>query len=123
MLSSFPGGDAALFVRYSLGYFRGPNIFNMSHVNNPPGTDPVIEAAYNRQVETVMVNYPEADKALRDVIPYILENAFLIPMPAPHGFNVWQPWLKDYHGESAMVRKFWLRYVWIDQDVKKAMGY
>ncbi len=121
MLSGFPGGTAALFVRYSLGYFRGPNIFNMSFVNDPPGTDPIVEAAFELQAANVNINYPAADKAYKDLIPYLLEQAFLIPMPAPHGFRVWQPWVKNYYGEGAT--KFWLQYLWIDEDLKKSLGY
>lgn len=121
LLSSFPGGTAALFVRYSLGYFRGPNIFNMSFVNDPPGADPIVEAAFELQVANVNVDYPAADKAYKDLIPYLLEQAFLIPMPAPHGFRVWQPWMKNYYGEAAT--KFWLQYAWIDEDLKKSLGY
>jgi ABC-type transport system substrate-binding protein len=115
----YSGGNADLFVRYSLGYYRGPNVFNISHVNDPPGTDPVIEAAYEKQAANVMVNYPAADKAFRDIVPYILENAFLIQMPAPWGFRVWQPWMKNYYGEGQV--KFWLQYAWVDQDLKEEM--
>lgn len=114
--SEYCGGTAALFVRYSLGYYRGPNIFNMSHVNNPPGTDTLIENAYNIQSESVMVDYDTADQALKDVVPYILEQAFNVAMPAPWGYRVWQPWLKNYYGESDV--KYWLKYAWIDQDLK-----
>ncbi len=120
MLSQFPGGNGALFVRYSFGFYRGPNFFNMSHVNDPVGTDPVIENAYRIQTENVMINYPAADKALRDTIPYILENAFLIPLPAPYGYRIWQPWLKDYYGEY--YPKWWLQYAWVDQELKTSMG-
>lgn len=121
ILTSLAGGTSALFVRYSLGYFRGPNIFNISHVNDPPGTDPIVEAAFELQAANVNVDYPAADKAYKDLIPYILEQAFLITMPAPHSFRVWQPWLKNYYGEGAA--KQWLRYAWIDEDLKKSLGY
>ena len=117
--SIYSGGDAALFVRYSMGYYRGPNIFNISHVDDPIGSDPTIEAAYNKQAENVMVNFPAADQAFKDVVPYILEQAFLISMPAPHGFRIWQPWMKNYYGENA--QKFWLQYTWIDQNLKDSM--
>jgi len=66
------------------------------------------------------VDYPAADKAFKDVIPYILEQAFLIPMPAPWGWRVWQPWMRDYHGEGGGY-KFWLKYTWVDQDLKESM--
>ncbi|MFC1946461.1 ABC transporter substrate-binding protein [Chloroflexota bacterium] len=119
VLSAFPGGDGSLFVRYSMGYYRGPNIFNLSHVNDPVGTDPVIEAAYNKQNQYVMVNYPEADKVTKEAYAYALGEAFNIPMPAPWGYRVWQPWVKNYYGANDV--KFWLRWAWLDQDLKEEM--
>lgn len=119
MLQSWAGGDGALFVRYSLGYYRGPNIFNLSHVNDPPGTDPIIEAAYKKQEQYVMVNYPEADRVTKEVFVYVLGQAFNISMPAPWSYRVWQPWLKNYYGEGAT--KFWLPYAWLDLDLKEKM--
>jgi peptide/nickel transport system substrate-binding protein len=117
MLNSWAGGDGALFVRYSLGYYRGPNIFNLSHVNDPPGTDPIIEAAYEKQEQYVMVNYPEADRVTKEVFVYCLGQAFNIQMPSPWSYRVWQPWLKNYYGEGAT--KFWLQYAWLDLDLKE----
>ncbi|MBN2238494.1 MAG: carboxypeptidase regulatory-like domain-containing protein [Dehalococcoidales bacterium] len=119
MLSVYNGGTGALFVRYGMGYYRGPNIFNMSHVNDPPGTDATIEQAYNDQCQYVMVDYPQADAVTKTAYQYILSQAFLIPMPAPYGYRVWQPWLKNYHGEGAL--KHWLKYAWIDIDMKASM--
>jgi ABC-type transport system substrate-binding protein len=122
MLSGAPGGTGALFVRYSMGYYRGPNIFNMSHVNDPPGTDPIIEEAYQNQCKYVMVDYPSADAVTKEAYKYVLGEAFLIPMPAPWGWRIWQPWLKNYHGEGGGF-KFWLKYAWIDQGLKGSLGY
>ncbi|MBN2240573.1 MAG: hypothetical protein JW712_12435, partial [Dehalococcoidales bacterium] len=119
ILSSLPGGDGSLFVRYSMGYFRGPNAFNLSCVNDPVGTDPVIENAYDVQCANVMVNYPAADAITKETWKYVLEQAFLIPMPAPWGYRIWQPWLRNYYGAGAT--KFWLRWAWIDQDMKNDM--
>ncbi|MEK7353176.1 MAG: ABC transporter substrate-binding protein, partial [Chloroflexota bacterium] len=119
-LSPYPGGWAALFIRYGLSYFRGPNNYNLSYVNDPPGTDSVIEKAFQEQSKAVMVDWPKADQVTRDVFQYILEQAFLIPTPAPYGYRLWQPWLKNYYGEGSA--KFWLQYVWVDQDLKKASG-
>jgi ABC-type transport system substrate-binding protein len=119
ILSALPGGDGSLFVRYSMGYFRGPNAFNLSCVNDPPGTDPVIENAYDVQCANVMINYPAADAVTKETWKYVLEQAFLIPMPAPWGYRIWQPWVKNYYGAGAV--KFWLRWAWIDQDLKQSM--
>ncbi|MBN2241016.1 MAG: hypothetical protein JW712_14695, partial [Dehalococcoidales bacterium] len=119
VLSAFGGGDGSLFVRYSMGYYRGPNIFNMSHVNDPPGSDPIIEKAYEDQNKYVMVNYPEADRVTKEAYAYALNQAFLIQMPAPWGYRIWQPWVKNYYG--AGDPKFWLRWAWIDEELKASM--
>jgi peptide/nickel transport system substrate-binding protein len=119
MLNAWAGGNGALFVRYSLGYYRGPNIFNLSHVNDPPGTDPIIEAAYKKQEEYVMVNYPEADRVTKEVFVYCLGQAFNIQMPAPWSYRMWQPWLRNYYGEGPT--KFWLPYAWLDLTMKEDM--
>ncbi len=115
-LSAFPGGDGSLFVRYSMGYFRGPNIFNLSFVNDPIGSDPIIEHAFDVQSQTVGVDYAAADAITKETWKYVLEQAFLIPMPAPWGYRIWQPWLRNYYGANDV--KFWLRWAWIDQDMK-----
>ena len=42
-------------------------------------------------------------------------------MPAAHGYIIWQPWMKNYYGEYSA--KFFLRWVWLDQALKKSMGH
>ncbi len=121
ILNSWPGGNGAFFVRYSMGYFRGPNAWNTAHVNNPEGSEPVIEQAFQEQAKYVMVDYAKADEITKAAYKYCVEQAFLITMPAPWGYRVWQPWLKNYYGVGDL--KFWLRWAWIDQDLKKSMGY
>jgi len=119
ILSAYPGGDGSFFVRYSMGYFRGPNLFNLSQVDYPIGTVPEIEHAYDVQAENVMVNYPAADAITKETWKWVLEQAYLIPMPAPWGYRIWQPWLKNYYGASDL--KFWLKWAWIDSDLKAEM--
>ncbi|UCD08741.1 MAG: ABC transporter substrate-binding protein [Dehalococcoidales bacterium] len=119
IINNWPGGNGAFFVRYSMGYFRGPNVFNTAHVNNPIGSEPVIEKAFEEQAAAVMVDYPKADEVTKAAYKYCVEQAYLIPMPAPYGYRVWQPWLKNYYGTNDM--KFWLRWAWLDQDLKEEM--
>jgi peptide/nickel transport system substrate-binding protein len=119
MLSASPGGDGSLFVRYSMGYFRGSNAFNMSFVNDPTGSDPVIEHAYDVQCANVMVNYAEADAITKETWKYVLEQAFLIPLPAPWSYRIWQPWVRNYYGSGDI--KFGLKWLWIDEEMKAAM--
>jgi len=116
ILSNLAGGNGAFFVRYSMGYFRGPNVFNTAHVDNPIGSDPIIEKAFEEQAASVMIDYPKADEITKAAYKYCVEQAFLVTMPAPWGYRIWQPWLKNYYGEGDM--KFWLQWAWIDEDLK-----
>ncbi|MCI3952431.1 MAG: transporter substrate-binding protein, partial [Burkholderiales bacterium] len=47
-------------------------------------------------------------------------------LPRPRSFTVWWPWVKNYYGEiSVSARRdapVWAR-AWIDQDLKKSMGF
>ena len=40
-------------------------------------------------------------------------------------YNFWWPWVKNYNGELTIgyYNSIWPQYIWIDQDLKKAMGY
>ncbi len=40
-------------------------------------------------------------------------------------FCFWQPWVKGYQGELTVGAYFYQfpKYVWIDQELKKAMGH
>ena len=57
MMTRNAGGNDALFVRYSFGYFRGTNSYNISYVNDPPGSDPVIEKAFEDLAKAINVDF------------------------------------------------------------------
>lgn len=120
MMTRNAGGNAALYVRYSFGYFRGTNSYNISYVDDPTGSDPVVEKAFQDQAKVINVDFAACDTIMKGLIPYILSQAFLIPTPANYVYRMWQPWLKDYYGESAT--KYWTQYVWLDQSLKKQMA-
>jgi len=117
---SQPGGTGQLFTRYGNSYFRGPNNFNLSYVNDPEGTDATITKLIEDVQKAVMVDYPKAEELTKALNQYTLDQAFLIPTPAPYVYILWQPWIKNYYGEGASHH--WLQYMWIDQDLKKSLG-
>lgn len=119
LLTQNCGGDNALFVRYSFGYFRGPNSYNISYVNDPPGTDTIIETAFEEECKYINVDFAKCDQLHKDANVYILGQAFLIPTPAAYQYRMWQPWLKDFYGEGAS--KHWVQYVWIDKNMKSSL--
>jgi peptide/nickel transport system substrate-binding protein len=119
--STFPGGSGALFTRYGNNYFRGPNNFNLSYANDPPGSDPTIEGYFQDVQKYVQVNYPKAEEIMKNLNLYTLSKAFLIPTPAPYVYTMWQPWINNYYGEGSV--KYWLEYLWIDQNLKTSSGH
>jgi len=62
----------------------------------------------------------------KEIYPYILEQAWAVPLPPAYGYVAWWPWLKDYAGETSIGYYNWydyVKYVWLDQELKKEMGY
>jgi peptide/nickel transport system substrate-binding protein len=119
MMTSNAGGNNALFVRTSFGYFRGTNSYNISYVNDPPGSDPTIEKAFDDENKYINVDFAKVDQIHKDANVYILGQAFLVPTPAPYVHRVWQPWIKNYFGEGPS--KLWIQYMWVDRDLKEKL--
>ena len=65
-------------------------------------------------------------KAVKDVMPHVLDEAPYMFVPAPYIYHVWWPWVKNFRGEvSTGYARSWrhLRYIWIDTNLKESMGY
>ena len=99
-------------------YTRGPAILNISHINNPPGTDPYLEGLFQEQDKELFINMPTVYEDVKKVNRYVMEQAYVIPWPLPNQFNFWWPWLKNYYGAAGFIK-----YAWVDQDLRKSMGY
>lgn len=106
-------------AQFMMAHWQGVNFDNGSYVDTPPGTDPFIEQTYKTVQENTFVNWDVANKAIRDLTPYVLEQAFYIPRPSPQFYNFWWPWLKNMDGSTATL---FMKYHWIDQNLKKSMG-
>ena len=62
----------------------------------------------------------------KELMKYVLDQPYCIPTPAYPNYVLWWPWLKNYSGELSVgyaPGDSWVQYVWIDQDLKKEMGY
>ncbi len=119
MIFSGAGLVANLYIMETL---RGHIAFgNLSHIN-----DPRCEEAYTKMCELSVLNPTEANRVHKELMSYVLDQAWAIPYVTPASYNMWWPWLKNYHGESDLGRSNfpkWARFVWIDQGLKKSMGY
>ena len=99
---------------------RGASFNNPSFIDDPPGSDAVIEDAYQKVQQNVLVNMPGVWDPYRKMLPYLLEQAPVIPWPSSKTYSLWWPWLKNFHGEAGLN---WLQFYWVDQNLKKSMGY
>jgi peptide/nickel transport system substrate-binding protein len=109
-------------------YRRGTNFvgvgvgYNLSYIN-----DPALDDAKNRmQARFNAGDDAGCDAIMREITPSIVGNAYVIATPVQYQVNFWQPWIKGYHGESSPgIINEWQEnmYLWIDQDLKKSMGY
>jgi peptide/nickel transport system substrate-binding protein len=122
---TFSGGTVGSFG-FSLytyfGYYRGDNRLQFASRTDPQGTpDPIIEAAFTKTQDNIYVNWPEAYKAVEEIRPYLIENAFRVPFPQPYSYNMWWPWVKNTFGQGAYGP--FLKYYWVDQALKRSMGY
>ena len=73
-----------------------------------------------------MRNEPEVWPVLKEFYVYALQNAWQVFLPSPYMYVPYHPWLKGYSGESSTGYGDWVeypKYIWIDQDLKKEMGY
>lgn len=83
--------------------------------------DATVEATYQQMQKNVIINQKEADRLYREVVPYILDQAWVIPRPTPYAYTMWQPWVRKHNGERYGTDPWFLYYAWIDQDMKEKM--
>jgi peptide/nickel transport system substrate-binding protein len=83
---------------------------------------------FDKKMEAVEQEPDEEKRKLmvREMTREILDKAPHIWMPTAKAYTAWWPWVKNYDGEhtAGSVRP-WPIYsrLWIDQDLKKKMGY
>jgi peptide/nickel transport system substrate-binding protein len=120
--------DDMLYATFSgVGtYFKGINwqgtsMFNASYVDDPE---------LNNYRDQMLTTYPDedaVDQIHAEMLPYLLEQCYVVQTAAHYTYVFWWPWLKNYSGEGAVGyyggASSWTPYVWIDQDLKEDMGY
>jgi peptide/nickel transport system substrate-binding protein len=100
--------------------WRGTSSFNSSFVNDPAGSIPLLEDIYNEMQTYIFTDTPRAYEAYKSAKSYLLEQAYYIPRPTPYTYNLWWPWLQNYYGQFYGE---YARFYWIDEAMKKSMGY
>jgi peptide/nickel transport system substrate-binding protein len=86
------------------------------------------DPAYDKKL---MAMYAEPDESkrqtmIKELTREIVDKAPYIWLPTPYNYTAWWPWVKNYNGElrAGAVRPgpIYAR-IWVDQDMKKKMGY
>ncbi len=86
------------------------------------------DAAFEKKMQAL---YTERDLAVRqrmtrDMTREMLDKAPYLWLPTPFVYAAWWPWVKNYEGEI-YAGGFWsgpiFARIWLDQDLKKKMGY
>ena len=92
---------------------------------NPSGWS---DAAYDKKMDEVYAERDEGKRQamLKEMTREILDKAPYIWLPTLYMYTAWWPWVKNYNGEmragSVRPGPIYAR-IWIDQELKKKMGY
>ena len=99
--------------------------FVKGQVWNPSQWD---DPEYNKKMDAAYLEPDEGKRQamLKEMTREILDKAPYIWLPTPYIYTAWWPWVKNYGGElrAGAVRPgpIYAR-IWIDQEMKKKMGY
>jgi peptide/nickel transport system substrate-binding protein len=89
-------------------------------------SDPYMDNTWEETTKNPNLTEKQGFEVLKKLAVYALDQAPAIILPTPYNYAAWWPWVKNYYGElrvganrSAPI----LARIWIDQDMKKKMGY
>ena len=99
-------------------------------VNYMMVSDPAIDGFYAKALAATSLD--DMKKLLRDANEYVARQHFVISLLTPKLFALYQPWLNGYKGQASsfsgvgggpLFLGFYAARVWINQDMKKTMGF
>ncbi len=99
---------------------RKGNMYNWAMVD-----DPKVEQYYQK-ISADYFDTPKLDKLMNEMNLYVLSQAWYWPAPRNFNYRLWQTWVKNYNGEmSAGVYSHFeiAKFISVDQELKKSMGY
>ena len=88
--------------------------------------DPVIDEASEKMQSLYLVDSQAAMATFKDSMKYVLDQAYVISRPIYPLTTFWWPWVKNYSGEYSVgyIRwDNWVTWAWMDEGLKKSMGY
>jgi peptide/nickel transport system substrate-binding protein len=108
-------------VAYSGINYKGSGSTNGSYV----APDPIVDDAVAKMQKAVLNDGQAAqDPIHKELMKYVLDQVWAIGFPNAGAYDMWWPYLKNYHGETGIGRYNnwnWAKYSWIDQTMKSKM--
>ncbi len=108
-------------AQFTSGFtFQGVSRYNLAMVD-----DPVINQAMAEMKLVALTDQFKAMEMFREMTKYIVQQAYAIPNVIGPRYIYWWPWLRAYSGENAVGYDDynWQQWIWIDQEMKKSMGF
>jgi peptide/nickel transport system substrate-binding protein len=102
------------------------NFVTGQHWNPYMFADKYLDDTFYKTVEDPNLSAAEAFKIMKDLAVYALDKAPAIWLPGGYSYCAWWPWVQNYYGElrvGAWRPAGIFARIWIDQDLKKKMGY
>jgi len=126
--SSLSWTDLAYSTMSGLGTaYNGTNYWGPGYANGSRVDDPYIGEQVDKMLNAVAAGNQEgADPIHRELMKYVLAQAYAIPFPKSPSYRLWWPWLKNYQNEFSVGywnEGNWAKWVWIDESLKASMGY
>jgi len=119
--------EMCMAMSYPFAIWKMMNMRAESASNPSFFETPTTRAQYNKVLAALGKDNQAMMQALKDVAPHVLEQSWGIWLPAPSLYNMWQPWVQGYHGEtnvaSASIANYQRVYIWMDQELKRSLGY
>jgi len=102
------------------GVRSGMQTANMAYVYDPDFD----EAAIKLNTLWEPVNWQERCDTYKALVPKMIEGCWNLDVPQGYLYNVWQPWIEGYHGETALSLNNgpnYVKLIWIDKELKEKM--
>jgi peptide/nickel transport system substrate-binding protein len=97
------------------------NWVNASLIN-----EPYVDETAKAVKSLAITDFHASMELCRPLCIYLIEQAYCVPAPFYPTYSMWWPWLKNYSGEVSIGywgTDHWSQFIWIDQALKKSMGY
>lgn len=126
---AFAASYEQLFALFYAPPSTWPEQANYSNINNwvnaAKVNDPFVEEKVAESQAAAVTDFKGSMKLTHELMKYVLDQAYCLPAPRYPQTVMWWPWLRNYSGELSVgyfSGDSWVRYVWIDEAIKKSLG-